>query len=91
MQNSHTKDRRDIGELRAEKEAGVSLRHLVTALLVFYLVAAILNGRHLYEAAERRPYGPVRSVWLVALTPARAVSTALGADRLRASVENFLD
>ncbi len=90
-QNVKPDDRRDIGEMRAEAQAGVSLRRLAAALLVFYLVAGILNGRHLYEAAERRPYGRVRDIWLAALAPARSLSVALGADRFRAMLEHLRD
>lgn len=89
MQSVMPDDRRDIGEQRAAAEVGTSLRRAAAAVLIFYIIAGILNGRQLYEAAERRPYGRVREVWLAVLAPARGISMLLGADRLRSAVEHI--
>ncbi len=91
MRKDQPKHRRDIGEERAEAQLGASLRRVAAAVLVFYIIAGILNGRHLYEAAERRPYGRVRDAWLAALAPARDLSVMLGADRFRSMVEHLRD
>ena len=91
MQSVKPEDRRDIGEQRASAEVGTSLRRAAAAVLIFYIIAGVLNGRHLYEAAERRPYGRAREVWLTVLAPARGISMLLGADRLRAAVEHLRD
>ena len=81
----------DVGERRADAQAGVPFRRALVAVFVFYMVAAVLNGRALNEGASERPYGPVRDVWVGATAPLHWLSTTLRMDRLRSFFESFLE
>lgn len=78
---------KDIGEQRAEAHVGMSFKSTLAIVYLFFVFAAILNGRHLYEGASERPYGPVRDAWMVATRPLYTLSTTLRMDRLRAFFE----
>lgn len=79
----------DIGEVRAAE--GIPLRRVVAALVVFFALAAVLNGSALYEKSSHRAYGPVRDVWLAATAPLNGLATQTGASRLRAFFEALMD
>jgi len=79
----------DIGERRAARHAGRSRASVFLAVGIFYLAAALLNGRHLHEDALKREYGPVRDIWVAATRPLHALSTALGLDRVRGAAETL--
>lgn len=81
----------DVGERRAEMKVGVSLRRACIAFFIFYLAAAVLNGRALHEGASRRPYGTARDVWMTATAPLRWAAVTLKLDRIRAVFENVLE
>ncbi len=81
----------DVGQRRAETQVGVSLRRACVAFLVFYLAAAVLNGRALHEGASRRPYGAARDVWMTATAPLRWAATTLKLDRFRVLFEHVLE
>ncbi len=89
----HKKSKRspDVGLERMNAQKGVPLRYLIVALIVFYCVAGVLNGRHLYEAAELRPYGTARKVWLIVLKPIHAISKSLRLDFFREQIEKIKD
>ena len=79
----------DVGIRRAEAQTGIPLRATCVAVAAFFIVAALLNGRHLYEGASKRQYGQVRTVWLAATTPLRLAATGLHLDFLRDHVEKI--
>lgn len=81
----------DIGQRRLEAHAGVPFKQAVIVFFVFYLAAAVLNGRAMYETASRREYGPVRTVWMVATAPLHWVAIRTGTDRLRLILEPLLE
>ncbi len=80
-----------MGDRRAAARKGVSVRSALQAVFVFYIAAALLNGRHMYEAASRRPYGPARTFWVSVTKPIARVTVALGLDRVRAFFEPLQD
>ena len=77
----------DIGERRVAERRGAPFRAGLMAVFIFYVAAALLNGRHLYEDASRRSYGPAREAWMGALRPLARISERWGLDRLRAVCE----
>ena len=77
----------DVGDRRAEAGAGVPLRSTLVALMVFYAAAMLLNGRHLHEAAARRPYGPGRTFWMALTAPFHHAAVTLRLDAFRARFE----
>jgi hypothetical protein len=79
----------DVGERRALDGKGRPFRSVVTAFGVFYLAAALLNGRHLHEDAKKREYGPVRDLWVAATRPLNDLSVFLGLDHFREGVEHL--
>jgi len=81
--------KRDVGERRAEQGSGRPFRSVVTAFCVFYLSAAILNGRALHEDAKKREYGKVRDVWVAVTRPLNDLSVFLQLDHIREGVENL--
>ncbi len=81
----------DVGERRAAANMGSPFRSALLAVFVFYIAAGILNGRALHENASRRPYGAARDIWMAATAPLHWISTATGADRIRASFETILE
>ncbi len=89
MSNPVSNRESDVGDRREAGKVGVPLRHVVFSFLVFFISAALLNGRHLYEAASLRPYGPTRAVWMAITRPLNTVSCTLRLDRLRAKFETF--
>lgn len=79
----------DIGERRAARKVGRSRSAVFVAVGVFYLAAALMNGRHLHEDAQGREYGTrTREIWVTATRPLQVVSTRLKLDRIRAAAEN---
>jgi len=80
---------RDIGERREAQQEGRPLRSVVTAVIAFYVAAALLNGRFLNESAREREFGTVRDMWVAATEPLSVVSTFLGLDHFRDKVENL--
>lgn len=81
----------DVGDRRAAAKAGTTLKQACVAVVVFYIAAAILNGRAIHEQASRREYGPVRTVWVTATVPLRWVATTLRIDTFRSSFETILE
>ena len=79
----------DIGETRVDE--GVSLRHAALTVVVFFLVAAVLNGSALHEKASRRAYGNVRDAWMTATAPLDWLARNTGAGRLRAFADDLID
>lgn len=80
---------KDIGELRVD--TGVSLRRTVLLVLVFFALAAVLNGTALHEKASRRTYGKVRDAWMAATAPLDGLARMTGTDRLRAFSDALID
>ena len=68
------KKHEDIGARRAAMGISLQLHALTIALLIFYVAAGLLNGRHLWEEASRRPYGPARNFWMTVFAPWNKVS-----------------
>lgn len=85
------KRKMDVGDRRFATRAGVSFRSALIAFFVFFAAAALLNGRHLHEAASRRPFGPVRTAWMIGTAPLNRVTVTLGLDRLRELFDRFQD
>jgi hypothetical protein len=79
----------DIGERRAEQQAGRPLRSVILAVLSFYVAAALLNGHFLHEDAKEREFGDTRDFWVAATAPLNQLSTRLGLDHFRAGVETL--
>ncbi len=79
----------DVGERRAEQSAGRSFRSVVMAVSVFYITAALLNGRALHEDAKKREYGKVRDVWVAVTRPLNDISVFLQLDHFREGVESL--
>lgn len=79
----------DVGERRAAEHAGRPRLSVFLAVGVFYLSAALLNGRHLHEDAKTREYGATRDAWVAATRPLARLSSFLQLDRLRSSVETL--
>ncbi|MCA1808184.1 MAG: hypothetical protein ABR497_09360 [Kiritimatiellia bacterium] len=82
-------EREDAGLRRALAGSGITLRATIMALLVFYVAAGLLNGRHLYEAASLRAYGKVRTVWIQVLRPWREAAVATRSDYVRETAEKI--
>jgi len=80
-------DRRDVGERRAAAQAGIRKRAAAGLLASFFIAGGLLNGRHMYEEASRRPYGRGRDAWLRATAPLRAAAAHGRLDALRNWVE----
>ncbi len=66
------------------------IRSAVEAILVFYVIALLLNGTALERQARLMPYGAFRSVCLRLIRPVAVVS-ACGPDRLRSYVERIME
>ena len=81
----------DVGDRRAAAKMGPPLRQACVAVIAFYLVAAVLNGRAIHEQASRREYGPARTVWVSATAPLRWVATTLRFDLFRSLFEDILE
>ncbi len=81
----------DIGDRRAAANTGIPFRQALVVFFVFYVVAALLNGRAIYEEASRREYGPVRTAWMTATAPLNAVATRTGVYRFRRIFEGWLE
>lgn len=79
----------DIGERRAEQQAGRSRSAVFITLAVFYVASALFNGRYLHEEASKREYGKVRDIWVAATRPLAEISTRLHLDRLRGGAEQL--
>jgi hypothetical protein len=79
----------DIGESRALSGAGTSRRKVYLAFGSFFLLAALLNGRHLHDAALKREYGFWRDVWVMGTRPLSDISVFLRLDRFRDTVETL--
>lgn len=54
----------DIGKQRRETGAGISRRHAARAIIIFCILAALMNGVAIRDAVRLKPYGPARQVWL---------------------------
>lgn len=81
----------DIGDRRAAANVGIPFRQALVVFGVFYVVAALLNGRAIHEEATRREYGPVRTAWVAATAPLNTVATRTGVDRFRRIFEGWLE
>lgn len=79
----------DVGERRATQSAGRSLRSVFWAVGIFYLTAALLNGTYLYDSADKREFGTVRSIWVAATRPLAELSEKLKLHLLRDQVETL--
>lgn len=84
-----TSSHQDVGERRAEQQAGRSRSAVFITVAVFYVAAALLNGRFLHEEASKREYGKVRDIWVAATRPLAEISTRLHLDSIRNSVEKL--
>ncbi len=66
---NETKRYLDIGEARANDHAGVRPSRVTRALILFYVIAALLNGEHLHEQAKLMPYGAWRDACVAITRP----------------------
>jgi hypothetical protein len=79
----------DVGARRAAAGSGRSRKAVFGAVAVFYISAALLNGRFLHEDAGKREYGWARDLWVAATRPLSQLSVLLQLDHLRGGVENL--
>lgn len=79
----------DVGERRAHQQAGRPLSSVFIAVAVFYVAAAVMNGRFLHEEASKREFGKVRDVWVAVTRPLANLSTRLHLDTIRGSAEQL--
>ncbi|MEX2607000.1 MAG: hypothetical protein WD708_06610 [Kiritimatiellia bacterium] len=79
----------DVGERRAELQAGRPLSSVYIAVAVFYVAAALMNGRFLHEEASKREFGKVRDIWVAATRPLADISTRLHLDAIRGGAEQL--
>ena len=59
------------------------------AVLVFYLVLILLNGKGIYQKTSEMEYGRERDLMLRALAPLRDVAEFTGLSSLRDSMREF--
>lgn len=78
----------DIGERRTQAGCGVSQASVKVAVTVFFVVALLLNGHHIYSEATRRPYGFWWTVWVNAAKPLDYVSSVTRLSSARTWIEN---
>lgn len=79
----------DVGERRAEQQVGRPLSAVCVAVAVFYVAAALMNGRFLHEEASKREFGRVRDIWVAATRPLSELSTRLHLDAIRSGAEKL--
>lgn len=79
----------DVGERRANQQAGRPLSAVFVAVAVFYMAAALMNGRFLHEEASKREFGTVRDIWVAATRPLSELSTRLHLDAIRGGAEQL--
>ena len=80
----------DIGDTRASEHKGRGPREVTRALLVFYVVAALLNGEHLLRQAELMRYDQwYRDVCVALARPIAYISRVTRASQLRRNVERI--
>lgn len=80
----------DIGEARAQDHAGVKPSRVTRALILFYVIAALLNGEHLHEQAKRMPYGAWRDACVAITRPLAYTSRHLYMSKPRLWLEHVL-
>lgn len=78
----------DIGERRTQAGCGVSPSSVKLAVAVFFVAAMLLNGRHIYSEATRRPYGFWWDVWVHAAKPLDYISSVTQLSAPRTWIEN---
>ncbi|MDA3875267.1 MAG: hypothetical protein PF795_15070 [Kiritimatiellae bacterium] len=79
----------DVGERRAEQQAGRPLSAVFIAVAAFYVAAALMNGRFLHEEASKREFGKVRDIWMAVTRPLSDISTRLHLDTIRGGAEQL--
>ncbi len=79
----------DIGRQRRHAEAGVSRRHAALAIILFCMLAALMNGVAIRDSVALKPYGPARRVWMLAAEPLAAVAERTRLPMLRETLEKW--
>ncbi len=79
----------DIGRQRRETNAGVPRRRAALAIILFCILAALMNGVAIRDAVALNPYGPARRAWLLAAEPLAAVAERTRLPLLRQTLETW--
>lgn len=80
----------DVGERRAQQNAGRPLRSVLLAVGIFYLVAGLLNGTYLYEDAQNRDLEKSSTrFWITLTRPFATASEFLKLHLYRDQVETI--
>ncbi len=80
----------DVGRQRRDANAGVRRRQAATAIVIFCILTAFMNGIAIRDAVALKPYGTARRVWLAAAEPLAAVAERTRLPRIRQSLEQWL-
>ncbi|MCF7838396.1 MAG: hypothetical protein K9N49_07175 [Candidatus Marinimicrobia bacterium] len=77
----------DIGERRALAAVGVPPRAAWRAVMLFFVLGALLNGQALHEGALRRPYNVWWKAWAAGTRPLARAAEITRLNGLRAWIE----
>ena len=86
-----TPTRKEIEVEREERGCGRPRLHVHVAVIVFFVVAALLNGPALHRDAQLMKFGWSRDLALRFTAPLAQISRALYLDRPRQGIETWAD